>query len=74
MGRGSPSEETDSEEEPPSPPPAPPPPPPEGGKLGVLGGPKEGGSTETSRDGDGSDSEGDPRVMDEDIMVESGEA
>ncbi|NXR32543.1 PHF23 protein, partial [Zosterops hypoxanthus] len=84
LGRGSPSEETDSEEEPPSPPPAPPPPPlpppPEGGKLGVLGGPgavlgapKEGGSTETSRDGDGSDSEGDPRVMDEDIMVESGD-
>ncbi|XP_014749387.1 PREDICTED: PHD finger protein 23 [Sturnus vulgaris] len=83
LGRGSPSEETDSEEEPPSPPPPPPPPPPlppEGGKLGVLGGPggvlgvgKEGGSTETSRDGDGSDSEGDARVMDEDIMVESGD-
>ncbi|XP_059346599.1 PHD finger protein 23 isoform X1 [Ammospiza nelsoni] len=77
LGRGSPSEETDSEEEPPSPPP-PPPLPPEGGKLGVLGGPgavlgvgKEGGSTETSRDGDGSDS--DARVMDEDIMVESGD-
>ncbi|KAM4754700.1 PHD finger protein 23 [Cyanocitta cristata] len=86
---GSPSE-TDSEEEPPSPPPPPPPPPlpPEAGKLGggggpggVLGGPggvgvgKEGGSTETSRDGDGdgSDSEGDARVMDEDIMVESGD-
>ncbi|XP_077645585.1 PHD finger protein 23 [Lonchura striata] len=57
LGRGSPSEETDSEEEPPSPPPPPPPP--------------EGGSTETSRDGDGSDS--DARVMDEDIMVESGD-
>ncbi|XP_032940152.1 PHD finger protein 23 [Catharus ustulatus] len=73
LGRGSPSEETDSEEEPPSPPPPPPPPPPlppEGGKLGVG---KEGGSTETSRDGDGSDSEGDARVMDEDIMVESGD-
>ncbi|NXN00777.1 PHF23 protein, partial [Sylvia borin] len=71
LGRGSPSEETDSEEEPPSPPPAPPPPPADAGKLPVLAAPKEGGSTETSRDGDGSDSDG--RVMDEDIMVESGD-
>ncbi|XP_075583626.1 PHD finger protein 23 [Pelecanus crispus] len=39
------------------------------------GGGKEGGSTETSRDGDGdgSSSEGEMRVMDEDIMVESGD-
>ncbi|XP_058684444.1 PHD finger protein 23 [Poecile atricapillus] len=78
---GSPSgEETDSEEEPPSPPPPAPPPPPLPQQGGILGGPggvlggmggKEGGSTETSRDGDGSDSDG--RVMDEDIMVESGD-
>ncbi|XP_075345443.1 LOW QUALITY PROTEIN: PHD finger protein 23 [Mycteria americana] len=78
--KASPSE-TDSEEEAASPPP--PPPPPEGGtepreagggKLGAGGG-KEGGSTETSRDGDGdgSSSEGEMRVMDEDIMVESGD-
>lgn len=33
---------------------------------------KEGISTETSQDGDGSSSEGEMRVMDEDIMVESG--
>ncbi|XP_029862790.1 PHD finger protein 23 [Aquila chrysaetos chrysaetos] len=46
-----------------------------GGKLGGGGGGKEGGSTETSRDGDGdgSSSEGEMRVMDEDIMVESGD-
>ncbi|XP_074898087.1 PHD finger protein 23 [Buteo buteo] len=79
--KASPSE-TDSEEEPASPPP--PPPPPEagaepreagGGKLGGGGVSKEGGSTETSRDGDGdgSSSEGEMRVMDEDIMVESGD-
>ncbi|XP_074713864.1 PHD finger protein 23 [Strix uralensis] len=77
--KGSPSD-TDSEEEPASPP-APPAPPEAGaepreaagGKLG--GGGKEGGSTETSRDGDGdgSSSEGEMRVMDEDIMVESGD-
>nr|XP_056719521.1 PHD finger protein 23 [Euleptes europaea] len=34
---------------------------------------KEGISTETSQDGDGSSSEGEMRVMDEDIMVESGD-
>ncbi|XP_003340393.2 PHD finger protein 23 [Monodelphis domestica] len=34
---------------------------------------KEVGSTETSQDGDGSSSEGEMRVMDEDIMVESGD-
>lgn len=34
---------------------------------------KEGVSTETSQDGEGSSSEGEMRVMDEDIMVESGE-
>ncbi|XP_054851151.1 PHD finger protein 23 [Eublepharis macularius] len=34
---------------------------------------KEGLSTETSQDGDGSSSEGEMRVMDEDIMVESGD-
>ncbi|GAB0201196.1 PHD finger protein 23 [Grus japonensis] len=83
--KGSPSE-TDSEEEPASP--QPPQAPPEvepresggvggvGGKLGAGGvGGKEGGSTETSRDGDGdgSSSEGEMRVMDEDIMVESGD-
>lgn len=34
---------------------------------------KEVGSTETSQDGDASSSEGEMRVMDEDIMVESGE-
>lgn len=34
---------------------------------------KEGISTETSQDGEGSSSEGEMRVMDEDIMVESGE-
>ncbi|XP_070585013.1 PHD finger protein 23 isoform X2 [Erythrolamprus reginae] len=33
---------------------------------------KEGISTETSQDGEGSSSEGEMRVMDEDIMVESG--
>uniref|UniRef100_A0A8C3IBP2 PHD finger protein 13 n=1 Tax=Chrysemys picta bellii TaxID=8478 RepID=A0A8C3IBP2_CHRPI len=56
----------------PSLPEAPPPP-----SLGVpkLGGGegKECGSTETSQDGDGSSSEGEMRVMDEDIMVESGD-
>lgn len=31
------------------------------------------GSTETSQDGDASSSEGEMRVMDEDIMVESGD-
>uniref|UniRef100_A0A674KAC5 PHD finger protein 13 n=1 Tax=Terrapene triunguis TaxID=2587831 RepID=A0A674KAC5_9SAUR len=49
---------------------------PEGGfpepKLGGGEG-KECGSTETSQDGDGSSSEGEMRVMDEDIMVESGD-
>lgn len=44
-----------------------------GGKLGPGGGKDGGGSTETSRDGDGSSSEGEMRVMDEDIMVESGD-
>uniref|UniRef100_A0ABM5EJH3 PHD finger protein 23 n=1 Tax=Pogona vitticeps TaxID=103695 RepID=A0ABM5EJH3_9SAUR len=34
---------------------------------------KEGISTETSQDGEGSSSEGEMRVMDEDIMVESGD-
>ncbi|XP_006899161.1 PREDICTED: PHD finger protein 23 isoform X2 [Elephantulus edwardii] len=34
---------------------------------------KEVGSTETSQDGDASSSEGEMRVMDEDIMVESGD-
>ncbi|XP_032093762.1 PHD finger protein 23 isoform X2 [Thamnophis elegans] len=34
---------------------------------------KEGVSTETSQDGEGSSSEGEMRVMDEDIMVESGD-
>ncbi|XP_067411686.1 PHD finger protein 23 [Emydura macquarii macquarii] len=42
------------------------------GKLGGGEG-KECGSTETSQDGDGSSSEGEMRVMDEDIMVESGD-
>ncbi|XP_061204263.1 PHD finger protein 23 [Neopsephotus bourkii] len=44
----------------------------EGREVGV-GGKDGGGSTETSRDGDGSSSEGEMRVMDEDIMVESGD-
>ncbi|XP_062456754.1 PHD finger protein 23 [Rhea pennata] len=43
------------------------------GKLEGGGEGKECGSTETSRDGDGSSSEGEMRVMDEDIMVESGD-
>ncbi|XP_032769257.1 PHD finger protein 23 isoform X1 [Rattus rattus] len=34
---------------------------------------KDAGSTETSQDGDASSSEGEMRVMDEDIMVESGD-
>uniref|UniRef100_K7FYN5 PHD finger protein 13 n=1 Tax=Pelodiscus sinensis TaxID=13735 RepID=K7FYN5_PELSI len=52
---------------------------PEGGFLepklggGDGGEGKECGSTETSQDGDGSSSEGEMRVMDEDIMVESGD-
>lgn len=42
-------------------------------KLGGAGEGKECASTETSQDGDASSSEGELRVMDEDIMVESGE-
>ncbi|XP_049622168.1 PHD finger protein 23 [Suncus etruscus] len=59
----------------PAPPEAPRPPPaahPEGAAP-ADGDSKEAGSTETSQDGDASSSEGEMRVMDEDIMVESGD-